>query len=318
MRIGRAAGVTDTGRRRLRNEDAFVCEPPLFAVADGMGGARAGEIAARLAATALEEGAVEIRGTAALTELIEEANRRIWERSVADPNTAGMGAVATVALVDDGSGTVAVGHVGDSRAYLLRAGVIEQLTTDHSLVAELVESGVLTPEEAAHHPQRSAITRALGTEPSVEVDAFTVAGQPGDVFLVCSDGLSAMVSDEEMLTAIEAAERDPARAAEALVSAANARGGEDNITVVLFELVASGGTGDTDGDGAAVSEDTEPSTGPVPASRIEPGVDTEEPVSPPVDASRHGAGPGGRIAALLLLAALLAIGIFALYTGVTR
>jgi hypothetical protein len=121
-----------------------------------------------------------------------------------------------------------------------------------------------------------------------------------------------------MLTAIEAAERDPARAAEALVSAANARGGEDNITVVLFELVASGGTGETDGDGAAVSEDTEPSIGPVPASRIEPGVDTEEPVSPPVDASRHGAGPGGRIAALLLLAALLAIGIFALYTGVTR
>ena len=176
MRLGRAAGLTDTGRRRLRNEDAFVCEPPLFAVTDGMGGARAGEIAAELAATALEEGAAQVRGTDALVALVEEANRRIWQRSVEDPQTTGMGAVATVALVEDGSGTVAIGHVGDSRAYLLREGGIEQLTRDHSLVAELVESGVLTPEEAERHPQRSAITRALGTEPSVEVDAFTVEG----------------------------------------------------------------------------------------------------------------------------------------------
>ena len=179
MRIGGAAGVTDTGRRRLRNEDAFVCRPPLFAVADGMGGARAGEIAAEIAAAALEESGFESRGAEAVVELIVEANRRIWERSVADPATAGMGAVVTAALVDP-DGTVAIGHVGDSRAYLLRDGEIEQLTTDHSLVAELVESGVLTPEEAETHPQRSAVTRALGTDPSVEVDAFTVAGEPGD------------------------------------------------------------------------------------------------------------------------------------------
>ena len=118
--------------------------------------------------------------------------------------TTGMGAVATVALVDEASGTVAIGHVGDSRGYLLRDGEIEQLTRDHSLVAELVESGVLTPEEAEHHPQRSAITRALGTEPEVEVDAFTVDGRAGDVFLLCSDGLSAMVADEALTSTIEA------------------------------------------------------------------------------------------------------------------
>jgi protein phosphatase len=307
MRIGRAAGVTDTGRRRLRNEDAFVCEPPLFAVTDGMGGARAGEVAAALAAAALEEGAGETRGTSALAELIEEANRRIWERSVADPKTTGMGAVATVALVDGGAGIVAIGHVGDSRAYLLRDGAIEQLTTDHSLVAELVESGVLTPEEAEHHPQRSAITRALGTEPSVEVDVFTVAGQPGDVFLLCSDGLPSMVADEIVASTIETAEHDPARAAEALVSAANARGGEDNITVVLFELVEDG----------EVAGDERSQEAPDPIRGQTPGEGQGED-RPAVDTSRHGAGPGGRLAALALLAALVTIGILALYTGITR
>ena len=322
MRLGRAAGLTDTGRRRLRNEDAFVCEPPLFAVTDGMGGARAGEIAAELAATALEEGAAQVRGTDALVALVEEANRRIWQRSVEDPQTTGMGAVATVALVEDGSGTVAIGHVGDSRAYLLREGGIEQLTRDHSLVAELVESGVLTPEEAERHPQRSAITRALGTEPSVEVDAFTVGGRPGDVFLLCSDGLSAMVADDVVASTIEEMGRDPSRAADALVSAANARGGEDNITVVLFELVEAAAE--------ALEEELAPDKrGTVPAGQS-PGLTPasnalEEQGTVPAghapdgaDTSRHGAGPGGRIAALALLAALLAIAAIALYTGITR
>src|SRR5262245_43896180 len=237
MRIGRATGLTDPGRRRLRNEDAFICEPPLFAVADGMGGARAGEIAAGLAAAALEEAGSETRGTEGVVALITEANRRIWERSLADPQTAGMGTTVTAALVDASTGTVGIGHVGDSRAYLLRGDELEQLTTDHSLVAELVQSGVLTPEEAERHPQRSAITRALGTEPSVEVDTFTVQAEPGDLFLVCSDGLPVMVSDDEILAAVEGAGREPSQAADALVAAANARGGEDNVTVVLFELL---------------------------------------------------------------------------------
>ena len=148
-----------------------------------------------------------------------------------------MGTTVTAALVDAAAGQVTIGHVGDSRAYLLRDGTLEQLTTDHSLVAELVQSGVLTPEEAERHPQRSAITRALGTEPSVDVEAFTLAGRAGDLFLLCSDGLPVMLGDEEMAAAIEGAAREPDAAAEALVAAANDHGGEDNITVVLFELV---------------------------------------------------------------------------------
>jgi protein phosphatase len=311
MRLGRAAGLTDPGRRRLRNEDAFICEPPLFAVADGMGGARAGEIAAGLAATALEEAGSETQGTEGVAALITEANRRIWERSLADPQTAGMGTTVTAALVDASSGTVGIGHVGDSRAYLLRGDELEQLTTDHSLVAELVESGVLTPEEAERHPQRSAITRALGTEPSVEVDTFTVQAEPGDLFLICSDGLPVMVSEDDMHAAIEGADRDPARAAEALVAAANARGGEDNVTVVLFELV-----GAVDEPGSAMLED-------VPTSSGLDGHDAQEQtaaVDPEPDGQtsraslrRHGAGPGGRIAALTLIAGVLVLGLVALY-----
>ena len=148
-----------------------------------------------------------------------------------------MGTTVTAALVDAAEGTVTIGHVGDSRAYLLRGDSLEQLSTDHSLVAELVQSGVLTPEEAERHPQRSAITRALGTEPAVEVEVQTVPGEVGDLFLLCSDGLSVMLGDDEIAAAIEGAERDPQAAGEALVAAANAHGGEDNITVVLFELV---------------------------------------------------------------------------------
>lgn len=302
MRIGRAAGVTDTGRRRLRNEDAFICEPPLFAVADGMGGARAGEVAARLTAAALEEAGVDTKGEQGVTAMIAEANRRVWERAHADPATAGMGTTVTAALVDARSGTVAVGHVGDSRAYLLRDGTLEQLTTDHSLVAELVQSGVLTPEEALRHPQRSAITRALGTEPSVDVETLTVEGRPGDLYLVCSDGVPVMLADRDIFAAIDGSGRDPAAAAEALVAAANARGGEDNITVVLFELVE----GEAPVEEAAVTESEEPA-GPTP-----------EIPDPEAEVARHGAGPGGRAVALVLVAAVLVAGALVLYWGITK
>src|SRR3990170_8231433 len=294
MTIGRAAGVTDTGRRPLRNEDACICEPPLFAVGDGMGGARAGEIAAGLAAAALEEAGSETRGAEGVEALIVEANRRIWERSLADPETAGMGTTVTAALVDAAQGNVAIGHVGDSRAYLLRNGVLEQLTTDHSLVAELVESGVLTPEEAERHPQRSAITRALGTEPTVEVEVLTIAPEPGDLFLLCSDGLPTMVSDEEIAAALQAAERAPAAAAEALVARANARGGEDNVTVVLFELV--------EGETTEEEEQLEEVEPVEQDSASDPGPgQTPEADATEADVHRHGAGPGGRMAALLLI-----------------
>jgi PPM family protein phosphatase len=318
MRIARAAGKSDTGRRRLRNEDAFIFKPPLFAVADGMGGARAGEVAAGLAAAAFEEAGAEIRGPDAVAELIVEANRRIWERSLADPRTAGMGTTVTAALVDAEAGTVAIGHVGDSRAYLLRRGSLEQLTTDHSLVAELVQSGVLTPEEAERHPQRSAITRALGTEATVDVDGFTVVAEAGDLFLICSDGLSTMLSDDEMAAAIETAGGDPDAAADALIRAANERGGEDNVTVVLFEMTGTDATSEA--------------APPVPESALDPA-DTQELSAreiqeaaatdgnggiPEAPSRRFGAGPGGRIAALLLVATILGLGVLALYLALGR
>ncbi|MGH3111020.1 MAG: Stp1/IreP family PP2C-type Ser/Thr phosphatase [Gaiellaceae bacterium] len=322
MRIGRAAGQTDTGRRRLRNEDAFICEPPLFAVADGMGGARAGEIAAGLAAAALEEAGSQTLGAEGVAALIVEANRRIWERSLADPKTAGMGTTVTAAVVDAEEGTVAVGHVGDSRAYQLRAGSIEQLTTDHSLVAELVQSGVLTPEEAERHPQRSAITRALGTEETVEVDGFTVVAEPGDVYLICSDGLSTMLSDDEMAAAIENADRDPHGAADALIRAANEHGGEDNVTVVLFEMIGGETVAEPPTGIPAPDDESGPDTLEFLAAELEqeetPEVDAEpdETVSP--SARRFGAGPGGRIAALLLVAAIVGLGVVAVYLFLSR
>ena len=164
MVVGRAAGLTDTGRRRRQNEDAFVCDPPLFAIADGMGGAQAGELASRLAAAAIEEAAPAVSDEEGVVDVVRVANARIFERSLRDPAVAGMGTTATVALVDEQTGTLTLAHVGDSRAYRYRAAKLEQLTTDHSLVAELVRSGRLTEAEAAVHPHRSVITRALGTE----------------------------------------------------------------------------------------------------------------------------------------------------------
>ena len=237
MRTGRAAALTDTGRRRSQNEDTFVCSPPLFAVADGVGGAQAGEIASRLAASALEERPPAALGEGTLSELLREANDRIYHHALADPAAAGMGTVVTALLVNESAGTISIGHVGDSRAYRLRDGVLEQLTPDHSLVGELLRAGRLSTEEAEQHPHRSVITRAVGTEPFVEVETLTVVAAPGDLYLICSDGLTDMVRDEQIAELIAEAANDPDEAAEALVAAANHAGGVDNITVVLFEIV---------------------------------------------------------------------------------
>jgi protein phosphatase len=235
MRIADSAGTTDAGRKRRRNEDAFVHDPPLFAVADGMGGARAGEVASRLAAAAFREyhEADELDPEARVAAIIQEANRRIYERARSDAQASGMGTTITAALLLRDS--VAVGHVGDSRAYRLRGDRLEQLTEDHSLVADLVRSGRLSAEEADAHPQRSVITRALGTDPEVDVDTFSVDAKPGDIFLLCSDGLTTMLGDEEITNTIRRAETLE-QATKTLVKAANRAGGEDNITVVLFSL----------------------------------------------------------------------------------
>lgn len=315
MRTGRASALTDTGRRRIQNEDAFVCDPPLYAVADGMGGAQAGELASSLAAGALEERAAGLLGEATVAELIHEANDRIYRHALADPGAAGMGTTVTALLVDEANGTIAVGHVGDSRAYLVRNGALEQLTADHSLVAELVRSGRLTPEEAEQHPHRSVITRALGTESAVEVDTFSIEALPGDLYLVCSDGLSSMIRDDEILAVVAAAGADPDAVADGLVTAANRAGGEDNVTVVVFEIVEG-----------------EPHPRARPAS-AEPGPDgpTAEtaltvaaPVSDePAAASeravrRHGAGAGGRWLAFAAIVLALAVAAILIWWGMAR
>ena len=307
MKIGRAAWKTDTGRRRMRNEDAYVFEPPLFAIADGMGGARAGEVAAGLATAALKDGRPAVVDEASLEAAIAEANRRVWERSVADPSTAGMGTTVTVAFVDAPAETVVFGQVGDSRAYRLRGDALEQITTDHSLVAELVQSGVLTPEEAERHPQRSAITRAVGTESAIEVDVFTVPAELGDLVLLCSDGLTDMLTKDEIAETILGAERDPDGAAAALVAAANSNGGEDNITVVLFELVE----GEPEPPMAVAAEGSEAGSDPGNMGQT-PSEDVTAQVR------THGAGPGGRLTALALIALVVVVGVLVLYWGISR
>jgi protein phosphatase len=239
VKVARSAAATDPGRRRRHNEDAYVCEPPLFAVADGIGGAQAGELASRLAATALREtGADGADPRRHVDALIQEANRRVYERQTSDASASGMGTTITVALLHDD--LVWIGHVGDSRAYLIRNGELEQLTEDHSLVAELVRSGKLSPEEAETHPQRSVVTRALGTDPNVDVDTFEVEAREGDLYMLCSDGLTTMVDDGTILAEVDRNRDDLKSATKALVRAANQGGGEDNITVVFFEVVEEG------------------------------------------------------------------------------
>lgn len=228
MTLAGFAGGTDPGRRRRRNEDSFVLDPPLFAVADGMGGAQAGEVASKLAAGAVKEHGADVEG------LVQEANRRVHQRSLEDPNTSGMGTTLTVAAVEEA--LVSIGHVGDSRAYLVRDGALEQLTEDHSLVGELMRTGKLSAEEAVSHPQRSMITRALGTDPNVDVDIFSVEPRAGDLFLLCSDGLTSMVDDREILRLVGEKRGDLDDLVKALIKAANKGGGEDNITVVAFEI----------------------------------------------------------------------------------
>ena len=297
MSLGRSASVTDTGRRRRHNEDAYVCEPPLFAVADGMGGAQAGELASGLAAAALRDESTELAGgEQRVDDLIQEANRRVYQRQSEDASASGMGTTMTVALVEDGR--VAIGHVGDSRAYLIRDRKLEQLTEDHSLVAELVRSGKLSPEEAEGHPQRSVITRALGTDPDVDVDTFSVETKPGDLFLLCSDGLTSMVGDEAILREVERNREDLGAAAKALVRAANKGGGEDNITVVFFEIA-----GDQDG------HDLERTVALPPVEQEDDTLDEYDGVRPVAveqpDENRH----AGRRALLALLVLLVIVAV---------
>jgi protein phosphatase len=326
MSIASIARESNTGNKRRRNEDSFVVAPPLFAVADGMGGAQAGEVASKLAAAALEDtDPGTTGGVERVVELIQEANRRVYERSNTDPAASGMGTTITAALVEGTS--VAFGHVGDSRAYLVRDGVMEQLTEDHSLVNELMKSGKLSPEEAETHPQRSVITRALGTDPDVDVDTFVVEARENDLFLICSDGLTTMVGDEEILELLERHHDDLDRAAKSLVAAANRAGGEDNITVVAFTIGADGGdtvkmpvAGSADDD--TMEDVLHPSpavdTMVVPADEVEGALLV--PGSPEALAAvrREPISPAARVRLVLTMIALLGIAAVLLVWGLLR
>jgi protein phosphatase len=239
LRVAQSAWKTDTGRQRRDNEDSAFARSPLFVVADGMGGAQAGEVASRMAVEAFQrelsqQGSAEER----LADRAKDANRRIYEISRSEHELAGMGTTLTAVYLGDAD--LAIAHVGDSRAYLFRGGALSRLTHDHSLVEALVRAGKLTEEQAAEHPQRSIITRALGVDPEVEVDTWTYPARGGDVVLLCSDGLTSMIS-EERITAILSEESDLDRSGERLIEEANEAGGRDNITVVLFRLEDAGG-----------------------------------------------------------------------------
>ncbi|MGH2660649.1 MAG: Stp1/IreP family PP2C-type Ser/Thr phosphatase [Actinomycetota bacterium] len=230
-----AAAATDIGLVREGNEDSYLVDEPLFAVADGMGGHRGGEVASQLALETVEK--LFREGEGDLAEQVQEANRAVFERSVEDLQVAGMGTTLTAALVE--GDRIRLAHVGDSRAYLLRDGDLRRLTEDHTLVHRMVTEGEISETEAEAHPQRSVLTRALGVDMFVDVDDDVVQVRSGDRLLLCTDGLTGMVPEDrikEMLQHVA----DPAEAAERLVRSANEAGGVDNITVVILDFSDDG------------------------------------------------------------------------------
>ena len=288
LKIVEQVGKSDVGMQRTSNEDSLLIEPPFFVVADGMGGAKAGEVASQIAIEEFgNQPGDELPPEQRIEAIARSANKRIYQLAATDESRRGMGTTLTAAMVS--GGVVSLGHVGDSRAYRLRDGKLEQLTKDHSLVAELERTGQITAEAAEHHPQRSIITRALGPEPDVQVDTYTLDGKAGDVYLLCSDGLTGMISDDEVASIIRGA-GSLEGAAEELIRAANQSGGKDNITAVLFRL----------GNGDGGEEDEEPAAdetiaGQVAATQLreapptvvtEPKPDTEKEEPPEVQPTR--------------------------------
>jgi PPM family protein phosphatase len=246
--------ATDIGRVRERNEDSYLVEPPLYAVADGMGGARGGAVASSLALDTVEE--LFRGGKASLADMIRSANRAVFERSISDRKVSGMGTTLTATTVDEQGAHL--GHVGDSRAYLLRAGALRQLTDDHTLVNRMVKAGEITPQEAGTHPHRNVLTRSIGTEPEVVVDENDVPLIDGDRLLLCSDGLTGMVTEPQIQAILETTP-DPQESADRLIKAANRAGGIDNITVVILDIHEGEGDPDVDpGKGAAASRSADP------------------------------------------------------------
>ena len=318
---------SDTGRARRANEDAYFARSPVFVVADGMGGAQAGEVASRVAVEAFERALADPGVSSAeqlLAERVLEANARIHEMSQASQERAGMGTTITAAYVGDHD--VAVAHVGDSRAYRLRGGDFQRLTEDHSLVEEMRRRGQLTAQEADEHPQRSIITRALGPEPDVKVDTYSWRGVAGDLYLLCSDGLTSMVAESRVADIVRGA-NDLGDAGRRLIAAANDAGGRDNITVVLFELEEVGepdpadeqptGVGFAVPAGAAALAQARTTQAPAAAPAATPASAPSAPASPPrrlkpIAPGEPGGGPPGkrkgrRLGALFAILALLIV-----------
>ena len=231
----RVGAETNVGRVRTNNEDAFLATGRLFAVADGMGGLEAGEVASGLAMDTLRT-RIQEEATTPLAEWVREANRAIYAKAMAGMGRPGMGTTLTALMIEDGH--LRAAHVGDTRGYLLRDGQLSRVTRDHSRVAKMVEDGLITEEQAAHHPERNVITRALGVRPDVQVDDFTLDVRPGDRLLLCSDGLHGMVPDPA-IRSILVDTPDPNEAAHRLVEAANQGGGVDNITAMVLDVLPS-------------------------------------------------------------------------------
>lgn len=279
-----SSAATHLGLVRRQNEDSYVVTDDVFAVCDGMGGARAGEVASEVACRVLQ-GVSAAAGAEGLREAVNEANRLIRDRGAGSADLSGMGTTLTAAVASAEHLTIV--QVGDSRAYLMRAGALRQVTDDHSLVAQMVRHGQITPEQAAVHPHRSIITRALGTEPAVSPDFFEIELEHGDRLLLCSDGLSGMVPEDE-LSKILAEGATPRSVARSLIEAALRQGGEDNITaVVLFaiddEIAPLPEDEEGDADGIVSTSGDAPATGPAGASeavRAGPSVPADPAIAP--------------------------------------
>jgi protein phosphatase len=296
--------ASDLGRQRQGNEDNYFVRAPLFVVADGMGGAQAGEVASEMAVESFDGGLPDGSPADGLVSVIEEANRRIHDRSRAESQRAGMGTTVTAAYV--GEQEVTIAHVGDSRAYVLRDGELTRLTRDHSLVGELVARGKLTEEQAETHPQRSVITRALGPEPDVQVDVQVYQARSGDVFMVCSDGLTSMVPEARVREILQAGHSLEAAGRE-LIVAANDAGGRDNITVILFRLEDLQGD-EVAGRQAETIEEPRPDAGAAQATATLPKVREAQPIEEPPERTappprkRRRRVPVGLLAFLAVLA----------------
>ena len=237
-----ASGSTDVGRIRRSNEDSYGIYPDLhlYVVADGMGGHVAGEVASRLAVEAIGsfsaaalKNDLSLSSSQRLVQAIQQANEHIIQAGKENTQLVGMGTTVVAAVIDQS--TAHIGHVGDSRAYLLRNKEIKQLTKDHSLLNEYLQKGLITPENSGDYPYKHIITRALGSRPGVEVEIQTIALQPGDCFLLCTDGLTNMLTERDIRTILTTMDNDPEKGCRRLIEAANSKGGEDNITAVLFQ-----------------------------------------------------------------------------------